>query len=231
MDPRYLNMTEVHLLDLSDPSVTSITTINAQQTFGGDLLLQSAVQDDVCDTFPSPYDNDYRGADDANPEAMPNRFDPDAPVFAILPDGSYALYDPRLILHENSLESPLMDGGGGVVLRSTVRAKNGFAAAQRGSSSYHYTVNDENIVLCANEYPNFVNRGMSYSARTHEVCSYYLTTLSLTLFLLDNCVLSYEENACVVADTSYIDEKQRHANVNVQVTLTFDNETLAALHR
>ena len=48
---------------------------------------------------------------------------------------------------------------------------------------------------------------------------------------LDNCVLSYEENACVVADTSYIDEKQRHTNVDVQVTLTFDNETLAALHR
>eukprot|EP00956_Cyclotella_meneghiniana_P031482 scaffold82766_cov24-Cyclotella_meneghiniana.AAC.1 len=89
-----------------------------------------------------------------------------------------------------------MDGGGGVVLRSTVRAKNGFAAAQRGSSSYHYTVNDENIVLCANEYPNFVNR---------------------------ECV-------CCCSDTSYIDEKQRHSNVNVRLTLTFDNETLAALH-
>ena len=170
LDPRYLNMTGLHLLDLSDPSVTSIATINAEQTFGSDLLLQSAVQDEVCDTFPSPYDNDYRGANDANPEAVPNRFDPDAPVFAILPDGSYALYDPRLILHENSLESPLMDGGGGVVLRSTLRAKNGFDAAQRGSSSYHFTVNDENIVLCANEHPNFVNRGMSITALTHEVC-------------------------------------------------------------
>jgi hypothetical protein len=147
LDPRYLNTTNLHILDLSDPSITNIEAINVGQTHGGDLLLTSAVEDEVCDTFPSPYDNDYRGANDENPDAVPNRFDPDAPVFALLPDGSYALYDPRIILHENSLESPLIDGGGSAVLRSTLRAKNGFTAAQIGSTSRYYTSNDENIVL------------------------------------------------------------------------------------
>lgn len=170
MDPRYLNMTDLHLLDLSDS--TSIKAINVDQTYGGDLLLQTAVEDEVCDTFPSPYDNDYRGATDENPDAVPNRFDPDSPVFALLPDGSYALYDPRLILHENSLESPLLDGGGGIVLRSTL-PKNGYTAAERGSTGQFYMTNDENIVLCANEHPNFVNRGVlnccsKYCLMTHH---------------------------------------------------------------
>ena len=74
---------------------TSITEINTELTLGGDLLLQSDIEDDVCSTFPSPYDNDYRGADPFNLGEKPSRFNPDKPVFALLPDGSYALYDPR----------------------------------------------------------------------------------------------------------------------------------------
>lgn len=159
LDPRYLNMTDLHILDLSDPTVATIEAINVDQTHGSDLLLQTAVQDDICDTFPSPYDNDYRGANEENPDATPNRFNPDAPVFAVLPDGSYALYDPRIILRENTLDNPLLDGGGGVVLRSTLRAKNGFNSTQRGSSADYSTSNDHNIVLCSNEHPNFINRG------------------------------------------------------------------------
>jgi hypothetical protein len=219
----------LHILDLSDPNVTSIEVINADQTHGGDLLLQTEINDDICDTFPTPYDNDYRGANAENPDAVPSRFDPDAPVFAILPDGSYALYDPRIILHENSLESPLIDGGGSAVLRSTLRAKDGFKATQREGTNTYNVANDQNIVLCANEHPNFLNR--------------------------DSCVLSYDENTCVVEKPNYVNELQRvsstlsylvlttfsimshlssvimqHTFINVQATLTFDNATLAALH-
>ena len=110
LDPNFLNQTDLHVLDLSSPDLT-VTPINIDQTFGGDWLLETAVEDEVCITFPSPYDNNYRGGDPDNPDAIPTRFDPDKPVFAKLPDGSYALYDSRLILHENTLESPLMDGG------------------------------------------------------------------------------------------------------------------------
>lgn len=222
----------MHILDLSDPNATSIEAINADQTYGGDLLLQAEVQDAICDTFPSPYDNDYRGANAENPDAVPNRFDPDAPVFALLPDGSYALYDPRIILHENSLENPLLDGGGSTVLRSAIRAKDGFKAAQREGTDNYNVANDQNIVLCANEHPNFLNR--------------------------DSCVLSYDENACVVEKPTYLNEAQRvscffatlnavlsnvctrsnlistsvmkRTFVNVQDAITFDSDTLAALH-
>ena len=153
----------MHILDLSDPNVTSVEPINTDQTYGGDLLLKAAVQDQVCGTFPSPYDNDYRGANAENPDAVPNRFAPDAPVFALLPDGSYALYDPRIILHENSLENPLVDGGGSVVLRSALRAKDGFKTTLRENTvDNYYVANDQNIVLCMNEHPNFLNRGESF---------------------------------------------------------------------
>jgi hypothetical protein len=184
LDPRYLNYTDLHILDLSDPNKTSIEVINADQTYGGDLLLLSPVEDAICDTFPSPYDNDYRGANTENPDAVPNRFDPDVPVYALLPDGSYAIYDPRIILRENSLENPLLDGGGSTVLRSALRAKNGFKTTLRaGTIANYYVANDENIVLCANEHPNFLNR--------------------------DSCVLSYDENACVVEKPNYVNEMQR----------------------
>ena len=159
MDPRYVNFTELFILNLSDSNATSIEAINVGQTYGGDLLLKSDVQDEVCDTFPSPYDNDYRGANAANPDVVPNRFDPDENVFALLPDGSFALYDPRLILRENTLENPLMDGGGSAVLRSTLRAKIGFVPTQREGTGDYFVANDQNIVLCANEHPNFLNRG------------------------------------------------------------------------
>jgi hypothetical protein len=155
LDPRYLDMASLHILDLSNTN-SSVATINTDQTYGGDLLLLSDVQDEVCSTFPSPYDNDYRGTN----TSLPNRFDPDENVFALLPDGTYAIYDPRIILQENTLENPLMDGGGETVLRSTLHAQTGYAAVESYEGSGDYIVaNDQNIVLCANEHPNFLNRG------------------------------------------------------------------------
>jgi hypothetical protein len=121
IDPNFVNMTDLHVLDLSDTNATSVIPINVDQTYEGDWLLQTAVQDEACPTFPTPYDNDYRGGDPINPNDIPTRFNPDKPVFAKLPDGSYALYDSRLILHGNTVEEPVADGGGTAVLRSTLR--------------------------------------------------------------------------------------------------------------
>ena len=182
LDPRFVNMADLYIIDLSTKANVSLTPINVEQTHGSDWLLQSEVRDEVCLTLPSPYDNDYRGADPLNPEDAPNRFNPDKPVFAILPDGNgYALYDPRLILHENTLDSPAMDGGGNTVVRSSLRAKTGFEAQLAPDGSTYYVFNDKNIALCNNEEPNFLNQ--------------------------DTCTLSYEPNACIAEELFFHDIK------------------------
>ncbi len=66
--------------------------------------MKTPVQNEVCATFPSPYDNDYRGAHPTNSDGIPLRFQPNKPVFAKLTDGPYALFGRCLILHENTLQ-------------------------------------------------------------------------------------------------------------------------------
>ena len=88
-----------------------------------------------------------------------------------LSDGTYAIFDSRLILHENSLENPFIDGGGNSVLQSTLRAnREGLNVIKYSWAEQYFVYNDHNIALCSNEMPNFLNQ--------------------------DNCVLSYEENTC-----------------------------------
>ena len=70
LDPNFLNHTELHVLNLTGPNLT-VTPINVNQTYGGDLLLKTAVQDDACVSFPTPYNNDHRGADHMNPDNIP----------------------------------------------------------------------------------------------------------------------------------------------------------------
>lgn len=177
LDPRFLSHDDLNILDLSS---SPVSPINVEQTYGGDWLLNADVDAEVCEAFPTPYDNDYRGSDPLNPDAMPSRFDPDKPVFALLPDGSHALYDPRLIVKENTIENPLLDGGGDAVIRTTLR-KNNFVANSltNGTDADYFVFNDKNIALCANEEPNFLN--------------------------FDNCKLSYEENACFSDRNSFVD--------------------------
>ena len=100
-------------------NATSDITINVKQTYVGDWLLETAVLDKICATFSSPYGNDYRGGDLVNPNNILTGFTPDKPVFAKLPDGSYALFDSRLILHGNTVEEPVADGEDTAVLHST----------------------------------------------------------------------------------------------------------------
>lgn len=65
-----------------------------------------------------------------------------------------------------------MDGGGKAVLRSTIRAqRDGIVTKKYPWSEEYYIYNDQNVALCSNEQPNFINQ--------------------------DRCVLSYEENVCV----------------------------------
>ena len=200
LDPNFINMTDLHLLDLSDGNVATVTPINIEQTFGGDWLLKTPVQDEICATFPSPYDNDYRGADPKNPDEIPSRFEPDKPVFGKLPDGTYALFDSRLILHGNTLESPVMDGGGNSVLRSSLRAnREDINVIKYPWAEGYYVFNEDNIVLCSNEQPNFLNE--------------------------ESCVLSYEENVCVKEYKTTTGTFK-----DTQLVITFDDTTLAGLY-
>jgi hypothetical protein len=166
--------------------------------------LRTSVQDEVCATFPNPYNNDYRGADPYNPHDIPSRFVPDKPVFVKLPDDSYALFDSRMLLHENSLDIPLVDGGGNTVLRSTLRAhRDGLNVIKYPWADQFAVVNDHNIALCANEESNFINR--------------------------QSCVLSYEENTCVKESVKEI-KNFENTLVDVLAVITFDDNTLAGLH-
>ena len=139
LDPRFVDYSDLHILNLTDKERTPVTVINAEQTRGSDWLLLSAVNDSACDTFPSPYDNDYRGADDDYPDGIPSRFEPDKPVFAQLPDMSFALFDSRMILDENTLDNPKIDGGGETVLRSMLRVRrNGIITKKYGWAEEYF---------------------------------------------------------------------------------------------
>jgi hypothetical protein len=56
------------------------------------ILTQALPQSLACDALPKPWS--------------------DIPVFGKTADGEYLLYDPRLVLNENTIENPLLDGGG-----------------------------------------------------------------------------------------------------------------------
>ena len=80
-----------------------------------------------------------------------------------------------------------MDGGGASVLRSTLRAND--LKTQEYPWGGYFVVNDQNVALCANEQPNFLNR--------------------------DSCVLSYEEDVCV---KEYLDTSRTLLDVQLAVT-------------
>ena len=113
----FYNKGSLHILNLSRPEL-NVTEINSNQTFGGDWLLETTVANNISRdpewaSLPTPYDNNYRGGDPKNnPDLRALRFDPDKPVFVLLTDRLHTLYDPCLVLRENTLENPSTDGGG-----------------------------------------------------------------------------------------------------------------------
>jgi hypothetical protein len=51
-------------------------------------------------------------------------FNLDPPIFGRLPGGGHAIFDPYLLLQENSLDAPMDDGGGTATLASATKAGN-----------------------------------------------------------------------------------------------------------
>lgn len=105
--------------------VSDIVAVNTEITKGSEFLLKTTLDMPECDEIPNPYDNDFRGFDKNHPaesSSLPygnrtaSKFDQDAPVFAILPTGQYAIHDYRLLLQGNTIENPFPDGGGAAVL-------------------------------------------------------------------------------------------------------------------
>eukprot|EP00957_Ditylum_brightwellii_P189431 14418472-Ditylum_brightwellii.AAC.1 len=51
-------------------------------------------------------------------------FNLDPPIFGKLPDDSFAVFDPYLLLQENTVENPIPDGGGATTLQSATIAED-----------------------------------------------------------------------------------------------------------
>ena len=191
LDFDYIIESEVLLLDLSGLTPESdILTLNSERTLGSDLLLNVLISNDPkCLTFPDPNDNDFRGSDinhnslgvpHGNPYPYPtyscSKFNPDAPVFALLPDGGYAIHDLRVRLRANTIDDPLMDGGGAAVLK----------AAQGG---------EKQVVYCANAAMNPFNEHgckLSYDPNAcrsfHQSLTHGLALDEINLKRLDDVV-------------------------------------------
>jgi hypothetical protein len=87
----------------------------------------------VLTQLPDPVDNDFRGndrdhTDSTHPYYEDNitasKFSQDAPVFAVLSDGSHAIHDYCLLLESNTIENPLLDGRGATVLAASPTRTN-----------------------------------------------------------------------------------------------------------
>lgn len=138
IDPNYVDVSTIHQLDLTSYNVIPLSNDNGASpgsTGGGVLQLLEDINDPAasCDTLPSPLDNDYRDATDQETGMISGQvkhdnwgestiFNLDAPIFGLLPGGGVAIFDPYLLLQENTLASPIEDGGGRVTLESATKA-------------------------------------------------------------------------------------------------------------
>jgi hypothetical protein len=69
-----------------------------------------------------------------------------APVFALLPDGTWLMHDPRMVLEDNTVDNPLPDGGG------LIRSETG------------------NLAACANVARTFVNSKQCVLSSAPNAC-------------------------------------------------------------
>eukprot|EP00957_Ditylum_brightwellii_P029726 2247720-Ditylum_brightwellii.AAC.1 len=131
-------------IDISTENVTAndYSPDDPGSSGGGVWQLNSNINRNKCSSLPSALDNDYRDATDREIGNAgewyedgkkkygllhPNwgnmtAFALDHPIFARLPDGSDAIYDPYLLLQENTIENPIPDGGGQTTLQSATKA-------------------------------------------------------------------------------------------------------------
>eukprot|EP00586_Coscinodiscus_wailesii_P000799 CAMPEP_0172487324 /NCGR_PEP_ID=MMETSP1066-20121228/16359_1 /TAXON_ID=671091 /ORGANISM="Coscinodiscus wailesii, Strain CCMP2513" /LENGTH=2416 /DNA_ID=CAMNT_0013253867 /DNA_START=62 /DNA_END=7312 /DNA_ORIENTATION=+ len=218
IDSNFIDLSSVATLDLTSLSTgTDLVEINTEKTLGGDLLLTRDISgmnayEDVCKVLPDPRDNDYRSSflnyvKSSYPMwTNPSRFAPDPPVFAKLDNNEWAIHDYRLELRKNTIEDPLMDGGGQAVLDTTY-TKNQLKIFPSGNSR-GIIRGHESATLCANEVP--------------------------TLFNQEHCKLSYEQNAClsgnrgfdtqmyVVLDETFMSEIQGINGIDSNIPVAID---------
>ena len=146
LDSRFVDMGSMLQLDMSTLNSTELQEIDVESTYGSTLLLTVEVTDPVCDTFPDPILNLEQD------RAWFNHSD--QPVFGLAPDGSYLLHDVRLLLDENTIENPLIDGGGAKVLAS-------ISTTNPDSTSY----------ICANAPQNIFNEEYCKLSTEENVCT------------------------------------------------------------
>jgi hypothetical protein len=108
LDPRFVDMDSLFLLDMSSlDTTTEIVEIEKnsseaalQQTPYALYLLKKPggmLGDEHCNIFPDPALNDVSN--------------PDQPVFGKLPNGKYVIHDYYQKTNDNTLNNPIMDGG------------------------------------------------------------------------------------------------------------------------
>jgi len=181
LDASLADLENVYQLDLGGLNTTSeLVVINDEKTMGSDLLLTVDITDPKCETFPDPTDNDFRGPDDHVPYATDyfsefeaSKFTPDAPVFALLPDGTYAIHDYRLDFDENTIESPMMDGGG---TKATAAAHDG-----------------EQVTYCTNVRQNIFNEDNCKLSYEQNACASFDAPLVAGLTLDETAIISMQD--------------------------------------
>lgn len=184
LDERFIDIDSIFQLDLSSLNLgEELVILNKKTSLGSELLLTVKIDDPICSSFPDPIDNDFRGPDSNHPRTTSpyplmtcSKFNPDPPVFGLLPDGGYALHDLRLQFQENTIENPLMDGGGEKMLAAA-------AASQ-----------DQDVVMfCSNAPMNIFNEKNCKLSYEENVCTKFdeevasslkLNTETLTAFHL-----------------------------------------------
>jgi len=99
------------VLSLPDLIPGILDPIDEVQSRGGEFILRGGLNDPICSQL-----NDVMEENDA-------------PVFGRLNDGSWLMFDPRMDLEDNTLESHIADGGG--LVRSLTALKTKCANAPR----------------------------------------------------------------------------------------------------
>ena len=121
LDRRFVNAGNYHELDLSDKMMKGL---DLEYSKASSFMLQQNHISDTCDVIADPEDSTHKTfRNDCRGESCDHYLDngwrnPTKTVFGIHPKGFYMLYDQRLDLDENTIERPMIDGGGKKVLNS-----------------------------------------------------------------------------------------------------------------
>ena len=120
----------IPLIDLNGAKLSPIDNVQYDSSYWtsleatDDYILTEDFNSPACASLPSPY-----GKSDAAPGPT---------IFGVL-NGMYLVYDPRLVLERNTVENPLMDGGGTAVVET-----NGQMTCSNAPRSF---INEDNCKL------------------------------------------------------------------------------------